>query len=366
MYPAKAGSVLLIWIKTADTAGWSFFLRGLRALTSELWMIRRRDVLAVIGAAVLTPVATRADQDRQVPLVGVLTGNVVADQGAQMRVQAFRQGLADLGWVDGQNMQMDVRWPGASPARLEQETRQLVAMAPDVILTTSTRTTRALRDATHTIPIVFVGLSDPVATGIVSNLARPTANLTGFSLYEHSMSGKWLSMLKDMVPQLVHVVVMYNPDTTPYAQFYLRSAEQMNKRLALHVSSIPVRNTQDMEPAMARIAAYHAGLVVLPDGGFFAANSEVLLSLAARYRVPAMYAVRFYAANGGLMSYGADLTSQFRDGATYVDRILRGATPRDLPVQFATRFELVINLKTAAALGLAVPNRLMLDAELIE
>jgi putative ABC transport system substrate-binding protein len=329
-------------------------------------MIRRRDVLAVIGAAAFAPVPARADQDRQVPLVGVLTGNVSTDQGAQMRVQAFRQGLADLGWIDGQNVQMEVRWPGPNPARLEQEARQLVALSPDVILATSTRTTRALRDATHTIPIVFVGLSDPVATGIVSNLARPTANATGFSLYEHSMSGKWLSMLKDMAPHLAHVVVMYNPDTTPYAQFYLHSAEQMSKRLALHVSSAAVRSTQEIEPVIAGIAAHHGGLVVLPDGGFFAANSEVLLSLAARYRVPAIYAVRFYAANGGLMSYGADLTSQFRDGASYVDRLLRGVTPRDLPVQFATKFELVINLKAAAALGLTVPNRLLLDAELIE
>jgi putative ABC transport system substrate-binding protein len=209
-------------------------------------------------------------------------------------------------------------------------------------------------------------LSDPVATGIVSNLAHPDGNVTGFTLYEHSMAGKWLALLKDMAPQLAHVTVLFNPDTTPYAPFYLRSAQAPGERLGLKVTAASVRDTSALISAIAAAGDGRGGLVVLPDGGFFAQNGAIAISLAARYRVPAIYSVRFYAANGGLMSYGADLTSQFRDGAVYVDLILRGASPRDLPVQFATSFELVINMKVAGALGLTVPQRLLVEAELIE
>jgi putative ABC transport system substrate-binding protein len=200
----------------------------------------------------------------------------------------------------------------------------------------------------------------------VANLARPESNVTGFTLYEHTMAGKWLALLKDMAPQLSSVAVLFNPDTAAYAPFYFRYAQTSAERLGLKVTAASVRDTATLASAIAAAGDGRGGLVVLPDGGFFAQNSAIAISLAARYRVPAIYSVRFYAANGGLMSYGADLTSQFRDGAGYVDRILRGASPRDLPVQFATSFELVINMKVANALGLTVPQRLLVDAELIE
>jgi putative ABC transport system substrate-binding protein len=326
--------------------------------------MRRREFISLIGGAALWPRVANA----QTPIrtVGVLTGNIPGDWSAQSRVQALRQGLADLGWVENSNLILDVRYSGPDAARQQHDARELIAMAPDVLVATSTPTTRTLRDLTRTIPIVFVGLSDPVATGIVTNLAHPDRNVTGFTLYEHSMVGKWLALLKDMAPQLAHVTVLYNPDTTPYAPFYLRSAQIPGERLGLKLTAASVRDTSALISAIAAAADGRSGLVVLPDGGFFAQNSAIAISLADRYRVPAIYAVRFYAANGGLMSYGADLTSQFRDGASYVHRILRGASPRELPVQFPTSFELVINMKVAGALGLTVPQRLLVDAELIE
>ncbi|MBR0705549.1 ABC transporter substrate-binding protein [Bradyrhizobium liaoningense] len=331
--------------------------------------MKRREFMALLGAAAAFPVSARG-QDRapwqSMPSVGVLTGNVAGDPGAQMRVDAFQQGLADRGWIANQNYRLEIRWPGPNPARQKLEALELVAAMPDVLFATSTGTTRALRDATQRIPIVFVGLSDPVGTGLVANLARPTGNLTGFSLYEHSMSGKWLSLLKDMVPGMTHAAVLFNPDSAPYAPFYIEAAHQMESRLGMKVTGASVRSGADIAGVIEAAARNGAGLVVLPDGGFFSAQSAMTIPLLAQRRVPAIFAVRFYAANGGLMSYGADLTQQFREGAGYVDRILRGADIRTLPVQFASKFELVINMKAANALGLTVPGRLLMEAELIE
>ncbi|WP_027551184.1 ABC transporter substrate-binding protein [Bradyrhizobium sp. Cp5.3] len=326
--------------------------------------MRRREFMSLVGAAAAFPVFARA-QDRM-PSVGVLTGNVAGDPGAQMRVDAFQQGLADRGWIANQNYRLEVRWPGPNPARQQLEALELVAAAPDVLLSTSTGTTRALRDATSRIPIVFVGLSDPVGTGLVANLARPTSNLTGFSLYEHSMSGKWLSLLKDMVPGISQAALLFNPESAPYAPSYVQAAHQMEGRLGLKITGAAVRSGAEIAAAIEAAARTGAGVVVLPDGGFFGTQSAMTIPLLAQRRVPAIFAVRFYALNGGLMSYGADLTQQFRDGASYVDRILRGVDVRTLPVQFATRFELVINTKAANALGLTVPSRLLMEAELIE
>jgi putative ABC transport system substrate-binding protein len=326
--------------------------------------MRRREFISLIGGAALWP--RLAGAQTPIRTVGVLTSNVPSDWGAQSRVQALRQGLADLGWVENSNLILDVRYPGPDLARQQQDARALIAMGPDVLVATSTPTARTLRDLTRTIPIVFVGLSDPVSTGIVANLAKPEGNVTGFTLYEHSLAGKWLALLKDMAPQLSHVAVLFNPDTAAYAPFYFRYAQTSGEKLGLKVIAASVRDTATLASAISAAGDGRGGLVVLPDGGFFAQNSAMAISLAARYRVPAIYSVRFYAVNGGLMSYGADLTSQFRDGAVYVDRILRGASPRELPVQFATSFELVINMKVAGALGLTVPQRLLVDAELIE
>ena len=326
--------------------------------------MRRRQFLNLLGGLTVYPGVGLAQQDGQTRRVGVLTGNTEADAGAQARVQAFREMLAERGWAQGRNLRIDVRWPGPDVARQQNYARELVASGPEVIMATSTRTVQALRDATRTIPIVFVGLSDPIATGVVANLARPGANITGFMLYEHSLAGKWVSLLKDIVPQLGHVGVFFNPDTSPYAPFYVRTAEEIGKSLAVKVTAASVRNTEEIEPAIASMAGTEkGGLVVIPDGGFTALNISTVIAFAAKYRVPAIYAVRLYVAKGGLLSYAADLTRQFRDGATYVDRILRGAKPADLPVQFATNFNTAINLKTAKALDLTIPLHLMIGAE---
>ncbi len=326
--------------------------------------MRRRELLILIATAAC-PNIVGAQQEKPRRRVGVLTGNIETDPDAQTRVQAFKQGLADLGWIEGRNLHIEVRWPGPDVARQQAYARELVALAPDVILTTSTPTTRALRDTTQTIPVVFVGLSDPVATGIVSNIARPEVNVTGFMLYEHSLAGKWLTLLKDMSPALKRVAVLFNPQTAPYASFYIRSAQEVSERLGVSVSGAEVSSVAEIDLALSRMEGSDGGVMVLPDGGFVAANNASLIALAAKYRVPAIYAVRVYALNGGLMSYGADLTSQFRDGATYVDQILRGVKPAELPVRFAAKFDLVINLRAADALGLRVPRHLMVGAEMV-
>ena len=326
--------------------------------------MRRRELLILIATAAC-PNIVGAQQEKPRRRVGVLTGNIENDPDAQNRVQAFKQGLADLGWIEGRNLHIEVRWPGPDVARQQTYARELVALAPDVILATSTPTTRALRDTTQTIPVVFVGLSDPVATGIVSNIARPEVNVTGVMLYEHSLAGKWLTLLKDMSPALKRVAVLFNPQTAPYASFYIRSAQEVSERLGVSVSGAEVSSVAEIDLALSRMEGSDGGVMVLPDGGFVAANNASLIALAAKYRVPAIYAVRVYALNGGLMSYGADLTSQFRDGATYVDQILRGVKPAELPVRFAAKFDLVINLRAADALGLRVPRHLMVGAEMV-
>jgi putative ABC transport system substrate-binding protein len=257
-----------------------------------------------------------------------------------------------------------VRRAGPDVARQRSEARELVALAPEVMLAFDTPTTQALRDATRTIPIVFASLSDPVFTGIVSNLARPEANVTGFLGYEYSMAGKWLSLLKDMAPRLARVALLFNPDSATYAPLYLRVAQEAAGRLAIKVTAAGVRSTAAIEPAIAAIAGVDdGGLLVLPDS-FNSLNRATTIALTAKYRVPAIYPNR---TDGGVLSYGPDFSDMFRRAAAYVDRILKGAKPGDLPVQLPTKFELVINLKTAKALGLDVPPTLLaLADEVIE
>jgi putative tryptophan/tyrosine transport system substrate-binding protein len=330
--------------------------------------IRRREALTLLGAAAAWPRAARAQQDARVRRIGWLMPFDEADPEAQARFAAFRQGLADLGWVEGRNLRIDVRWAGSDVARQQSHARELVALAPEVILVNSPTATLALWDATRTVPIVFVNLSDPVATGIVSNLARPEANITGFMSFEYSMAGKWLSLFRDMALRLARVALLFNPDTAPQAPFYVRAAQDAGERLGLKITAAGVHDVAGIEPTIAAMAGSDdGGLLVLPDGGFNILNRATTIALAAKYRVPAIYYDRSYAANGGLISYGPNPRLVYRDGATYVDRILRGAKPGDLPVQFATKFELVINLKTAKALGLDVSQQLQsLADEVIE
>jgi putative tryptophan/tyrosine transport system substrate-binding protein len=325
--------------------------------------MQRRTFLSGLGAAAACPVAARAQQGERVRRVGVLTANAEADPEGQARIQAFRQGLTDLGWVEGRNLRLDVHWAGADVARQQSHARDLVTLAPDVILATNTTTTQALRDATRTIPIVFVYVSDPVVTRVVTNLPRPEANITGFMTFEHSLAGKWLSLLKDMAPRLARFALLFNPDTASSAPLFVRTAHEAGERLKLKITAASVGDAAGIETAIAAMAdSDDGGLLVVPDI-FNTSNRATMIALAAKYRVPAIYFDRAFAVDGGLMSYGADAKLGFRDGATYVDRILRGAKPGELPVQFATKFELVINLKTAKALGLDVSQQLQFLAD---
>jgi putative ABC transport system substrate-binding protein len=324
--------------------------------------MRRREFIAALGGAAAWPIAARAQQDGRARRVGVLMTYDEADRAAQARLRSFWQGLADLGWIDGRNVHIDVRWAGTDAARQQSDARELVATMPDVILVTNTPATQALRNATRTIPIVFVGLSDPVANGLLLNLARPEANITGFTAFENSMAGKWLSLLKDISPGLARVALLFNPSTAPYSQLYVPTAQDAAERLAIKVTPAHFRDASGIEPAVAAMAGSGGGLLVLPDISN-TLNSATTTALAAKYRVPAIYYNRFFAADGGLMSYGADQARQYRDGATYVDRILRGTRPAELSVQFATKFELVINLKTAKTLGLEVPPTLLASVD---
>jgi putative ABC transport system substrate-binding protein len=325
--------------------------------------MRRRDFITLLGAAAAWPLAARAQQGERVRRIGVLMPYFETAPEGQARLRALRQGLADFGWVAGRNIRIDDRWAGPDVALQRTYARELVALAPDVILVGSTSATQALRDATSAIPIVFLALNDPVTTGLVSNLARPDTNVTGFLAFEYSLAGKWLSLLKDAAPRLAHISLLFNPDTTPTSALYLRSAQDAGERLALNVTGAGVRDETMIEPAIAAIAGSNGGgLIVLPDV-FNTANSATTIHLAAKYRVPAIYNNRLFVESGGLISYGVDQVLQFREGATYADRILRGAKPADLPVQAPSKYELVVNLRTAKMLDLAISHEFLLTAD---
>jgi putative ABC transport system substrate-binding protein len=327
--------------------------------------VQRRSFLTLLGgAAAAWPLGAKAQEDTRVRRVGVLAGNPADDPNGPANVYTLRQGLAGLGWVERRNLHIDERWPGGDAVRLRNHVRELVALAPDVILTTHMTATQVLRDATRTVPIVFVSVSDPVETGLVANLSRPESNVTGVMLYEYSLVSKWLSLLKSTVPTLAHVALLFNPDTAaPWAPFYVRAAQDAGVKLALEITVSTVRSAAGIESAIAALPGSNdVGLLVLPDI-FNAANRAGIIVHAARYRVPAIYPTRFYALGGGLMSYGPSLRLQYHDAAAYVDRILRGATPSELPVQFASKFEHVINLKIAKTMGLAVSQELLRHAD---
>jgi putative ABC transport system substrate-binding protein len=323
--------------------------------------MRRREFITLLGGAAAWPVAARAQQDGRMRRVGVLISFLEADQEMQPRFQAFREGLAGLGWIEGRNLRLDVRWAGPDVARQREHARELVASSPEVILTTSTTITQAARDATRSIPIVFVSLSDPVATGVITDQARPEANVTGFMSYEYSLAGKWLGLLKDAAPRLGRVALLFQRDVAaPYASYYLRAAQEAGETLAIKATAAGLRDVAEVEPAIAAMAGSDdGGLMVLPGIRYVA----TIIALAAKYRLPAIYSARFYAADGGLMSYGAETLPQWRESATYVDRILRGAKVSELPVQFPTKFDLVVNLKTAKAIGLTIPGSFLLRAD---
>jgi len=326
--------------------------------------MRRREFMSLIGgAAAAWPLAARAQQPGQVRRVGVLMALAQNDPEAQLRVQAFETGLRELGWVEGRNLSLDRRWvPDAS--RLHAQATELIGLAPDLILAVTTPVVAGLLPMSRTLPIVFVQVTDPVGSGFVPNLARPGGQLTGFTSFEFSIGSKWLEALKEIAPAVKRVALVFNPDTARFAPlFWQPVVATASPNFAVAPMQMPVRNASELASEIAAFAREpDGGLMVLPDVSTMN-NRDLIIALAARHRLPAVYPFRYFAASGGLFSYGSDVADLFRRAAAYVDRILKGAKPGDLPVQAPSKFELVINLKTAGALGLDVPPLLLARAD---
>jgi putative tryptophan/tyrosine transport system substrate-binding protein len=326
--------------------------------------MRRREFVTLVGGmAVAWPLAVRAQQSVGMGRIGVLMGFAETDPTAQAWIAAFRDALAKLGWTEGSNIRLELRWAAADPDKIRTFAKELVDLRPDAIFDQTTPVTGALARETQTIPIVFVYVADPIGSGFAPSLARPGGNITGFTYLEPTTGGKWVGLLKEIAPRTAHVAILFNPATTPPLKFYMPSIQAAASSFAIEASSAPVHAKDEIEGVIAAQARNPGGgLLVMPDV-FNDANRELVIALAARSGVPAIYPRPVFAESGGLIAYGADLTEQFRQAAGYIDRILKGATPSDLPIQQPTKFELVINLKTAKALGLSVPQSMLLLAD---
>jgi putative tryptophan/tyrosine transport system substrate-binding protein len=319
--------------------------------------MRRREFISVLGgAAAAWSLAAHAQQPDRMRRIGVLMAYAEGDAVGQADIAALREGLQKLGWAEGRNIRVDFRWAALDAEATQRFAKELVALQPDLILSNNTPTTAVLLQQTRTIPIVFATVVDPVGSGFVGSLARPGGNATGFTTNEGSMSGKWLELLKEIAPRVNRVAFLFNPATTAtFAEYYLNPFKAAAVSFRVEAIAAPVRDMTELESVVAAQARDpNGGLIVMPDS-FMDARRVEIISLAARYRLPVVYPVRAFAEFGGLLSYGNDLTDNYRRAATYADRILKGAKPSDLPVQAPVKFELVINLKTAKALGLDVP-----------
>jgi len=331
--------------------------------------LKRRDFITLLGgAAAAWPVAARA-QSSPVRRIGVLMNGTATDTTLQSYLAAFAQGLRQLGWIEGQNLRIDTRWSAGDAALARIYAAQLIGLTPEVILASSTTNLMVIQQATSTVPVVFIQVSDPVAQGFVTNVTRPGGNLTGFSMYEFAIGNKWLDLLKEIAPGLARAGVMFNPDTSPQSKFFMRSIEAAAPSLGVQASVIPVRATADIEPAFEHLVRAPNGGLILPTDSFTNLRIELIADLAARHRLPSISAYDRFPKVGGLMYYGASINTldQFQQAASYVDRILKGTKPGDLPIQRADKYTLVINLKVAKTLGLTVPLPLVgLADEVIE
>jgi putative ABC transport system substrate-binding protein len=325
-------------------------------------MNRREAITLLGGAAVAWPLAARAQQGDRVRRIGVLIPGDENDPSMKPRVSAFTQALADLGWTVGRNVRIDLRWGGADINRIRALAQELVGLQPDIILANSAAVTVALQRETRTIPIVFANVGDPVAVGIVERLDRPSGNITGFTNLEATLGGKWLELLSEITPGLKRAAIMFNPDTAP-ASAYVPSLEAAARSLKVVPIIEHIYSDAEIEAAIIALGREPGGGIVVMPESFTVAHRTPIILAAARNNVPAVYSQSVFARDGGLLSYGVDQVDNWRRAASYVDRILRGAKPGDLPVQFPTKFEMVVNRKTAKALGLAIPPSIMLRAD---
>jgi putative ABC transport system substrate-binding protein len=323
--------------------------------------MKRRDFITLLGgAAAAWPLVAGAQEKPK--RVGALMASSATDRNGQSTLMAFVDRLRQLGWSDGRNLRLEVRWNSGDAELAKIFAAQLIGLMPDVILASSTANLTLFRQMTGNVPIVFVNVTDPVEQGFVASLTRPGGNITGFSNYESAIGGKWLGLLKTVAPSLARVGVMINPDTAPQLRFYMRAIASAGASLGVKASALPVRAEAEIAPAIEAFAAEPSGALILPGNAFTGQHAALITDLAARHHLPSI-GINDFARDGGLFSYGVDQIEDFRSAAGYVDRILKGEKPADLPVQFPTKFALAINLKTAKALGLTVPDGLILAAD---
>jgi putative tryptophan/tyrosine transport system substrate-binding protein len=325
-------------------------------------MSTRRSFIALLGGAVAWPLTARAQQPERMRRIGVFMSLAADDKQAQARLAAFLQGLQELGWTDGRNVRIDIRWGTGDPDRNRRNAAELVALAPDVILASGGSIVGLLLHATSTVPIVFTQTPDPVGAGFVESLARPGGNATGFSIFDYSLGGKWLELLKQIAPSVTRVAVIRDP-ATPQGIGQFSAIQSLAPSLSLEVTPVNARDAGDFERAIAAVHRNPNSGLIVTGSNLALIHRELIVTLAARYKLPAVYPLGLFVVAGGLISYGPDAIDPHRRAAGYVDRILKGEKPADLPVQAPTKYELVINLKTAKALGLDVPDSLLARAD---
>ena len=324
--------------------------------------MNRREFITLLGGGAAMPIVARAQERERMRRIGVLLPATADDAEFQARVGAFLQGLQQSGWSIGRNLRIDTRWATANADDIRRHAAELVTLAPDVILAHGASTMRPLLQVTRSVPIVFPVAGDPVAAGFVDSLARPGGNVTGFMTFEYNLSGKWLELLKEIAPGVTRAAVLRDPTViTGASQF--AAIQAVAPSLRVEVNPINLRDAGEIEHAVTAFARSSNGGLIVTTGGLAQLHRDLIIALAARHKLPAVYYERFFVAGGGLLSYGADYIDQYRQAAAYVDRILKGEKPADLPVQAPTKYETVINLKTAKALGLAVPPSLLARAD---
>jgi putative ABC transport system substrate-binding protein len=328
--------------------------------------MRRRDFILLVGGAAAWPITAHAQQPDRPRRIGVLMTGLENDAGGQARIAAFLQGMQQMGWTDGRNIRVDIRWSGGDNAKVRANAAELVALAPDVIVATGSASMGPLMQISGTVPIVFLIVPDPVGAGYVNSLARPGGNATGFSLFEYSIGGKWLDLLKQIVPGVTRVAVLRDPAISGGLGQY-GAVQSAASSFGMEASAVNLRDPSEIERGIAAFATTSGGGLIVAGSSQAFVYSKLIIALAARYKLPAVYFDRSFVIDGGLISYGPDLIDQYRRAPAYVDRILKGENAADLPVQAPTKYELAINLRTAKALGLSLPNTLIGRAdELIE